>query len=203
MTRLGFVVAIVLSFCVCAPMARAQGRVAWKTIHTTGDPNITIDIPAGVPQEGSDIVDPKTGTLMAFFATADNRTKVTCLLNRDEYSAEQTQKLWTTALSSSKIGMLCADSGANVSHFSAMDSQPTTSNGFPAATCVSSYTKSDEKDPGIVYSRFTIAAPSALYYLVCKVSSKDQDAAIWDWSAGWQDAVAHIQGSLHLPDAKK
>jgi hypothetical protein len=179
----------------------AQGT-AWKTIHTTGDPNVTIEIPSGVDQEGPDIVHDK-GDLMAFFASSSNRTDMACILHREEYSTEITQKSMATGLAGPNAAQLCGESGDNVSHFSAMGAQPTTSNGFPASACVSSYTDSSEKEPGTVYSRFTVAAPSAFYILSCTVSSENQEVSIWGWSETWQEAVAHIQASLRLPDAGK
>jgi hypothetical protein len=91
----------------------------------------------------------------------------------------------------------------NVGHFTAMDSKSTTSNGFPAATCVSSYTDSTEKKPGRVHSRMAVAAPDALYLLTCDASSEDQEKAEIKWHLDWKDAVTHIQSTLHLADAKK
>jgi len=206
MMRLGVAVAIVLSFCVFAPMAGAQGQAAWKTIHTTGDPNITIEIPSGLDQEGSDVVHPEKGGRMAIFAEASETTWLFCILNRNEYSAERTRELWVGRISSSDFEGMCNKSGDGISNLGTLAHDPpqsTTSNGFPAGTCVSHYTDRNEKHPGTVFSLMAVAAPSALYGLICEASAEDQGRAIGYWEDRWKEVVTHMQGSLHLPDAKK
>ena len=173
----------------------------WQTIQAAGDPGITIDIPAGVPQETS--VDPSKGELMAFFAASSHGDEtLQCFLNREAYSETMNRQAWDAALASSKISLLCENSGATISRYEADSSQSTTSNGYSAATCVGAYTDSREKLPGIVTSTLTIAAPDAIYVLTCNAGATDQDEAIAAWMVDWKDSVAHMQASLHLAQGK-
>lgn len=197
--RLGVEIALAASFCVFAPMTGMAGT-DWQTIHAAGDPNITIDIPADVNQETG--VDAEKGQLMAVFASA-GESEFVCLLYRDEYSQKMTRKFWAAALRSSKIVSLCEKSGANISEFSTMGFHSTTTDGLPTGSCVSSYTDSNEKKPGAVYSRMTIAGPKRLYSLICIASAEGRDAAEMYWETQWKDVVAHIQTSLHLPAGEK
>jgi hypothetical protein len=122
-----------------------------------------------------------------------------CFLNREAYSETMNKEAWGTALASSKISMLCENSGATISHYEADSSQSATSNGYSAATCVGAYTDSREKLRGVVTSTLTIAAPDAIYTLTCNAGATDQDEAIASWMVDWKDTVDHIQASLHLP----
>jgi hypothetical protein len=196
MMRLSVAMAVALSLCVVAPMASAQEQAHWTTVHAAGDPRITIDIPANTDQETN--IHPEKGQLMALFFTDE----VACFLNREEYSEEHNQKFWAEFLAGSKIGLLCKTSGDNISQYEAIESQSTTSNGFPAATCVSSYTDSEQKERGRVLSELIVAAPGALYTLSCQTRGHVQAMAMGFWEI-WKDAAVRMQGSLHLPDSKK
>jgi hypothetical protein len=181
-------------------VAAADGE--WQTIQTAGDSSITMEIPAGVNQVSA--VDPGKGELMAFFAAKSQGDEtLECFLNRNAYSESMNQASWNDALASSKISILCENSGATISHYEADSSQSTTSNGYSAATCVGAYTDSREKLPGIVTSTLTVAAPDAIYTLTCDAGATDQDEAIAAWMVDWKDTVDHIQASLHLPAQTK
>jgi len=201
--RMSTKVAIAVSLSVFTPMA-SMGQTDWKTIHTTGDPDITMDIPSDVIQETDrTLVDPKKGDLMVFFAKAEE-DDLECFLHRDGYSKEDgTHKFWVTALASPKSAMLCNDSDQSVSQFVSWGSQPMTSNRFVAAACASIYTDNNAKKPGVVMSVMTIAAPRARYRLTCQVNAEDQSAAEIDWQRSLKDVVTHIQASLKLPVSKK
>lgn len=199
--RTGVTVAMALSFCVLA-VAASTAETPWQTVRAAGDATITIDIPAAVKQETK--LDPKSGTLMEFHSlSATTGEGFQCLLVRGRYSKKMTRKDWTARLSGSKTGVLCenVEKFKSVSGFSPMASQPTTSNGFSAATCAASFTKSDEKRPGIVTSVMAVAAPKALYTLTCILSDVDQKTAVGSWGSHSQD-VTHMQASLRLPDSK-
>src|SRR5665213_2208015 len=96
--RMSAKVAIAVSLCVFTPMS-SMAQTDWKTIRTTGDPDISMDVPASVSQETDRaLVDPKKGDLMVFFAKAEE-DDLECFLHRDGYSKEDgTHKFWVTAL---------------------------------------------------------------------------------------------------------
>ncbi|MDE2134243.1 MAG: hypothetical protein KGJ49_06550 [Alphaproteobacteria bacterium] len=173
----------------------------WQTVQVAGDPAITIDIPAGVDQEKG--VDPQKGELMAFFAeNSEGDEDLACFLNRNPYSEKMDQKAWNAALASSKRSLLCETSGTDISDYELDTSHPATSNGYSAATCDGAYSDSSQKMKGVVVSNLTVAAPEAIYSLTCNASATDRDEAIAAWLAEWEDPVAHIQQSLHLPGNK-
>jgi hypothetical protein len=197
--RLGVAVAFALLFCMLAPMT-GVGASSWHTVRAAGDRNITIDIPAAVEQEPVGTL--VAGDLMAFFGKSTGKTNVLCPLSRNEYTSDLTRAQWIAGLAGPNAGMFCGtkDSGSG---FEMMDLESTTSNGFPASTCVSSYTQSGGKEPGRVHSQITVAAPQALYTFTCEASDESQAGAEVAWRLGLNDEVAHMQASLHLVDSKK
>jgi hypothetical protein len=196
MMRPGVAVAIALSLCVVAPLASAQQH-HWHSVAAVGDPNITVEIPAGIEQNASAS---KNGLLMAVVATSGDDSDMVCVLKLQEYSGGATQKLSADWLSSSNIGAFCGNSrGAEKD----MGSQSKASNGFSAGTCLSSYTDSKEEKPGTFKSITYVAATRGLYVLYCTANSKDESTAIWDWEVNWEDIFSHMQSTLHLPDSKR
>lgn len=200
MRRISISVAIALSICVFAPTA-GIGQITWQTIHAAGDPKITIDIPADVHQETS--VDPKKGQVMAFFASESDNRDLMCFLFRFPYASKKmTAKRYASAMLQS-IPTICSESGPTISRLTSMHTEATTSNGYPAASCASGYTKSDEKKPGMVETVMTFPTRKMVYNFTCKSSAEDQDNAEASWVALWHDAIAHMQSSLVLPDSEK
>ncbi len=174
----------------------------WKTVQVAGDPAITIDIPAAVDQVKD--VDPAKGELMGFFAeNSAGDEDLECFLNRNPYSKGMDQMAWNAVLASSRRSLLCETSGTGISDYELDTSHPATSNGYSAATCDGAYSDSSQKMKGVVVSMLTVAAPNALYTLTCNASATDRDEAIAAWLAQWEDPVAHIQQSLHLPAKEK
>jgi hypothetical protein len=173
--------------------------MAWQTIHAAGDPRITLDIPAGVDQETS--IDAKKGQLMAFFATAGDED-LDCFLLRSPYAKKFPQKRFSAALHKSMSGY-CSESGANISGWTSLLTEPVTSSGIDAVACASVYTNSKEKKPGMVDSVLAVPAPKAIYTLICHISATDQDSAQASWMVNWHDDIGHLQSSLVLPDAEK
>lgn len=180
----------------------AVADVAWQTVQVAGDPAITIDLPFGIHQMKD--VDPNKGELMAFFAVnSEGDEDLECFLNRNPYPEKTDQKTWSAVLATSRRSLLCETSGASISDYELDTSHPATSNGYSAATCDGAYTDSSRKLKGIVISVLMVAAPNAFYTLTCNAGAKDRDEAIAGWLAEWEDPVAHMQQSLHLPAGEK
>ncbi len=186
--------AIGLTACLAASGAHAQ-VTSFRTIHAAGDPAVSLEIPSGAEQKSSQ--DLPKGALMAFFTTISEED-LACFLFRTNYSDQANRALWAKGLASDKATLLCRDSDPAISGFNSMGAQSMKIEGSPASVCQANYAKADQQKPAVVISSLTVAGPTAVYKLLCKLSAIDMITAEAAWGSDQED-IARIQASLRLP----
>ena len=186
--------AIAIAAVLAAPVANAE---TWKTIHVGGKSDFTLDIPAAVDPRGPDKND--KSTLAGYTAGVDN-DNIDCALRRNKYSRQMKRAQFIATIASGRRNVLCSSENTDITNYHQLDSASTTSNGYPASTCAASFTMTGAKGTfGHIVATLDVAAPDAYYDVFCYISSDNQDDAETHWAMYWQDDVAHIQASLHLP----
>ncbi len=168
---------------------------SWRPTHAAGDPAVSLEIPTAAVQKSSQ--DLTKGTLMAFFTTISEED-LACFLYRTEYSPQADRALWARGLASDKSTLLCRDSDPAISAFNSMGAQSMKIQGSPASVCQANYVKADQAKPAVVISSLTVAGPTAVYKLLCKLSAVDTITVEAAWGSDEED-IGHIQASLRLP----
>jgi hypothetical protein len=177
----------------CAMAATGSG---WKTVTVGG--GVSVDVPTAVGKAYQPEADNKNG--LAHISTMlDKSTRMDCDLDHGPYTSNMTQDGVADKITSSP-GILCQPI-AGATGFKTLDSHATTSNGLKAGSCTSASTLK-EKLPGWVISAMIVAAPDGYYTLTCGFGTTTQAMAEAKWKTAWSARVAHIRGSLHLPQAK-